>query len=249
LLYRQWGWLIALFSISQPGIQTMFLFGRPDHHNLINLLEVVIAGLAIRLLINPDRRIWALAAGTVGAMNLWVSLEALPVVVMVIAAFGISWLTGERRHLRMGLDFSAALMAGLVLAVLGERGGDAFLALEFDRLSLVHLVLFGLNLVAWLGLVAVDRRDGLMNVFSARMGWSALAVGGIAAALWLFIPDLFRHPVESLAAVRPTRIAEDHRLWLARPGVQPRRVPPKSPGASAWRCASAVSAQSTPCRW
>ncbi len=195
LIHGPWRWLIALFSIAQPGVLGNFVFGRPDHHGLLALLLVILLGLTVRLIAEPERRQRAVWAGLLSALCLWISLEALPQVLITLTALGLIWLWNGGAYLRAILVYSAALLVGLAAAAAAEHGGAVLARLEFDRLSLAHLGLFSLNLVFWGWLSLLARRRGTLTGLARRTAWSVLGAAGVAAAIWFILPQFLANPV------------------------------------------------------
>lgn len=195
LLSGTWRWLIALFSVAQPGILNNFVLGRPDHHGFLILLLVVLLGLTIRLLMEPERRRWAIGAGILSGLSLWVTLEALPQVLITLTALGFIWLRDGRSLLKAIFIYGIALLGAVFVAVVAEHGMSAFSRVEFDRLSAAHVILFGLNVAFWSGLVVLDHRREALSGFIQRALWAlfGLAIGG--ALLWFTLPEFFFNPV------------------------------------------------------
>lgn len=195
VLERSWRWLIALFSIAQPAILGTFVLGRPDHHGLLMLWLAVWIGLTIRLLMEPEKRNWAVWAGIAGAAGLWISVETLPATALGIFSMGLFWLLGERRLAAALVTQGASLLAGVAAALLIERGGSAFSGNEFDQISVAHLVLFGLNFAFWAGVTRVGGRHGTDSSWVRRAAWSVPGAALAGAVLWWAEPGFFRSPL------------------------------------------------------
>jgi hypothetical protein len=192
---RQWLPLVAFFFVAQPGDLTRFMIGRPDHHGLLILLFILTLGFALRTLTNPERKFDTVAAGLVGAIAVWVSIESLVMVFAVIAALGLCWLLGDRRMLRALVRFSVAMLAGLGLALLIERGPMGLSAVEIDKISILHLAMFALNALTWWGLCSVENRGWFGHGPMRR----AIVAGGAMAMslllLWVQFPQAFANPM------------------------------------------------------
>lgn len=128
-------------------------------------------------------------------MAIWVSVEALLINLAAIAALGLFWLLGDRRLARSLVLHAGATVCGLGLALLIERGPAGFGQSEFDRISLGHLVLFGVNRVFWAGLWVLQERKIIPSRLGPRAAWSALGAAGAGAALWALQPGFFVDPM------------------------------------------------------
>lgn len=187
--------LVAFVFVAQPGDLARFMVGRPDHHGLLILLFILSLGFALRVLASPERKFDAMAAGLIGALVIWVSIESLVAVATVVATFGLCWLLGDRRMLRALVSYSATLCAGLALALLVERGPTGLLAVEIDKISVLHLVLFALNaLSCWVLLVAEKR--GWLGVGPMRRAiWAGGAMAVSLLLFWSQFPQAFADPM------------------------------------------------------
>ncbi len=201
LLDRPWRWLIALFSIAQPAVLGAFVLGRPDHHGLLALWLIVSIGFTVRLLLAPERHAHAVGAGVVAAIGLWISVETLPVTALTVLALGIFWLRGEPRMARAGARHGLALFVTLLAALVIERGGGAFSGSAFDRISVAHAVLFGLNGLFWWGALGARRLRGNAQGRAGRLAWAVIGGGLGGLVLWITQPGFFASPLAGMGAV------------------------------------------------
>ena len=150
--------LACLAFLMQPLIQAYTIIGRPDHHSLQLLLFVLAIGCTLRLVLGRDRPM-ALAAGAVMALSLWVSPEALVITAGSLGVLGVYWLLGDRAMAPNCRDSLVAATTCLALALALERGPEAWSVVENDRLSLLHVVLFGLMATFWAVVARYERRQ------------------------------------------------------------------------------------------
>lgn len=139
----------ALF-VFQPSIMGAFMAARPDHHGLLVLLEVAILAGLIRGGVRA-----VIFAGIASALALWVSVESLLFILASGLALGLSWVASGNDTCRKRLIFyTLALALGTALALIVERPPKEWLAIEYDRLSLVQAGLGGILLfsVSWLAI-------------------------------------------------------------------------------------------------
>ncbi len=136
--------LLGLLFAVQFFITFQFALGRPDHHGLNMLLFIWQMGFAFRLArVDCARNIVPLAA-LAAAFAFWISIEGGLGTAMILAALTFAWIINGGRFLDSMARFLAFLCLGLAVALVLERPPGDLLAIEFDRLSIVHLALFGL---------------------------------------------------------------------------------------------------------
>lgn len=184
--------MIACFTLLlQPSILAYCSLGRADHHALLLLLCAGFVGLVLRLAQRARRPAQAIAAGLLAALSLWLSTESLVMIALGLGTLGLLWLQGRDQLQAPLQQLLSALALGLAVALVIERGPAALAATDNDRLSLVHVALFGLLAGGWLvtGRVLVawqGRRFGPLPWLARLLvAGSALAlVAGLM--LWLF---------------------------------------------------------------
>lgn len=199
------GLRLCLLFLGQAGIWSYYYIGRPDHHSLLLFLFIVFLGFAIRMVIWPNQRRYAWWAGLTTATAIWVSVESLTVAVMAMATLTILWLTQRRDHeqyAQQSFSFCVALLGGCIVYLFVERPLFSIMAVEYDRISVAHIVLFLIPCIFWV----IMRRVWLVG---AGWRWGAvvfLAVTGAAVIKFMF-PAFFHGPY---AAVDPRIVP----LWL-----------------------------------
>jgi hypothetical protein len=246
VLARSEGMLACLTLLLQPTVLAYSSLGRPDHHAPLLLLFVVLLGLTLRLFADPHGRRLAEAAGLVAALAIWLSPEALAFLAPSLASVGLVWLLGEAAMAAAIRRYLVALTLALATALLVERGTDGFWASENDRLSLIHLSLFGGLALVWTLIAAAERRrlawGGALQAWwgapldsghprsaawPALIGRAGVAAGGtlgVGLALIALFPELRAGPLGQVdplyAEVRLHRILEIQPLlsagWLDR---------------------------------
>jgi hypothetical protein len=179
----------CLALLTQPSVLAYTSVGRPDHHSLLLLLALILIGLTARLTAAPQDRRSAVLAGTVAALGIWVSPEAMTFVAVSLAMLGLCWLAGTPGMARTNRAYLLATAAVLAVALLIERGPSDPFAVESDRLSIVHVVLFMLIAGFWVVISRGERAGGGFLALPAaavlrrpRAARSALADAGPGAA-------------------------------------------------------------------
>lgn len=201
------------FLAIQRGVLQAFAWGRPDHHSLIIfLLAATLALLARSPLDGGDDRRRMAGLGAVGALGLWVSLESLLAVLACLIALGLAGL----RHGGGALDnlarYGRALALGVAVALVLERPPGEWLAIELDRLSVVHLLLTGL-MAAAASVLALARPSDPVR----RLGVGLALALAAAAAMALAVPEFFRGPFAQVGPVARRllveRVTELQPIW------------------------------------
>lgn len=185
---------LGMLAIAQPAVLIYFAAGRPDHHSLLGLLFVLILGFLARLLTLRFDTSLAIGAGLASAAMLWVSVEGMLTVAIVAAALGLAWVVWRETFADKNLVFTTALIGGLVLALLAERPWSDIGEIAYDRLSIVHLPVFGTLLMFWLATSLVDRHTSLCDTPGAR---ALMAIGGAIASvlvIWAVFPMFLAGP-------------------------------------------------------
>ncbi len=186
---------VMLAFLIQNAVLAYSLPGRVDHHTLLFLVFVINLGLTLRLVTREcDGRLAALA-GAVAGLGLWISTEFLIPVALTGAVLWLTWLREGNTRTRLNAGYAAGLAGAVAVALVVERPFSDLLAEEYDRLSVVYLVVALIDLgfwaIVWLG----ERRIG----FSARMIGRLMitVIGGLAGAAVLYVtyPKFFGGPM------------------------------------------------------
>ena len=182
--------LAGIFVAAQGMIASYAVAMRADHHILFLFLVAAGFGCMARALDRARAEIgYALAAGGLAAAGIWVGVEGLAYAGLCAVAFGLAWLAGG--GVSKGFAFAAAFAAGLIGALLLERGSDA-LTIEHERISIVHATL-GVLVLAGFALLRAGERF--------RPDWRARTVLGgacgasVLAAWYGLFPSLGRGPM------------------------------------------------------
>ncbi len=185
----------AVFTL-HPMILLTFAWGRPDHHSLLTLGQVVFLYCFLRFFLKSHQNHWkwAFCTGAVGALAIWINVEALSFVLMGFSVLGLWWLWGRRDLLLCNVAMAAGLFGGIVFAVLIERGPDFFVDYPIDTMGIAYVVLFGLTLCFWVGLAVwtkyVDEPGGMPGRIIVAIALAA----AVLAALAVVTPSFFAGP-------------------------------------------------------
>lgn len=208
LLNRETWFLPAVALFIQPCALAYSLIGRADHHALLLLVFVVVAGFMLRALCHSQDFRAPLAAGISAGFGMWISVEFLLVVGLCLAALGLPWLFGERDRAMQSKWYALALSAVLLLALLVERPLANVFDESYDKVSSAHFLLAAAVLLFWRAIESLDGR-GYGPHLVAR---AALGIGGVSAIAVLLVaahPLFFTGP---MAGVDPRIVP----IWLDR---------------------------------
>jgi hypothetical protein len=213
---RRFRFLAMITLLAQVGVLQSTLPGRPDHHSLHILIFVLTVGMAIRWLMKPfSRQISGLTGGLVGA-GLWVGPEFLVPLALLLACGLFLWIRKGKDLAGKNLWFSLGLVGVLLLALLLEHRPSDLLSVEYDRISILHVVIAGSAVLFWGGISKLPgHRAGLHHV-KGRIIWTLLAgplaLGVLVALFPSFLsgPEAGIHP--RLMPLWRTYVVEDQPL-------------------------------------
>lgn len=161
--------------------------GRVDHHMAILVLFVGCLSALLRGLSSTAPRIWPLATSL--ALGMWVSTEFLVPFLLVGLTLGATacW-RGKAGSARFGARVYGLTTALLAVALVVERGVGSFWV-EYDRLSIVHVVL-SLGATGLLTAVGAMAGPGRARNFLVTAGASGL----VAVPVLVAFPGLIGGP-------------------------------------------------------
>lgn len=180
------GLVLPVLSVA---ITAEFSPGRVDHHSVIMLLSLAVLWNSVLALRRP---IAAWVAGLLAATALAIAIEALPMAIAAILAFGFAFLADPARAAnlrRFGLAFAGGTALHLALA----RPPSRWLEAACDMISPVY-VLMGLAVGAAYLIIS------FLPLRSAALRLLVLAVGGVAssALVILIYPQCLAGPYGNL---------------------------------------------------
>jgi len=212
VLGRAGACIAGVLSASQVGMLAFSLAGRADHHMMFVLLGILALGFIFRTLVSAGAGMGSARwAGVLLALGIWEGPENLVFMSLCLAALGVPWLRGEAESGRKNFAVVQGLCMGLLLALVLERGLAGVLDVEYDRISVVHLV-FSLLLAGFWGIAIplIRRRMGNMCL-SGRVGVALLGIVFVVAVMSLLFPKILGNPLNDAdPAIQPIyqRISE-----------------------------------------
>ena len=192
--------LVVLALLVQIPIWLYGIFGRTDHHMLIILVFILAFGATVRLMARPMRPRLGLLAGAVAGLGLWLSVEFLVFLAAIFGALALGWIRSGEGRARANLWHAAGLMLVTLVAVVAERAPPGWLAEEYDRISVVHLLVAVLAGLFWSGASLIERRTAWADSPAKRLivaAVGALAAGAVTLAVY---PKFFLGPFVDYSA-------------------------------------------------
>lgn len=196
---------VLLAFACHPLILPDFRFGRGDHHSLLLFCLVAFAACFLRALQtrSAHRLAWS---GVVAGLGIWVHPEFILFAALAVVFLGLQWCRGESSAAQQLGLVAAGACAAIVLGLVSEAGASKFLAVEHDRVSIVHLTLFAVVLAGALVLRGVGRH--VRSVAGRASLAGMLGAVCLAALEWLY-PGFHLGPV----AVMDPQL---HSVWFER---------------------------------
>lgn len=172
----------GLMLLGQPILTNYSAFGRTDHHTLIVLCVILGLGALLRALRPGAGASVGYASGAAFGVGIWVGPETLIVAMPALLALGLWWLLSGAgaAAATLGRRIATGMTAIILLAVLVERAPASWAVIEYDKVSVHHLLLATLMAAVFFG----------AGIFSRLPRFARLLAGGalsVAAAALLLI--------------------------------------------------------------
>ena len=185
---------LGVIFLCQPGLFYAFMVGRPDHHSLLGLIFVLSVGFTLRLIRDQLSPRDCLGAGATAALAMWVSAEALTSALLMLVALGLFWIWRGGDFAEKSRLVAFTLAAGTALALGLDPPGRGVVAETYDRLSVVHVVLFALTALFWAAAAKLAGRAPAALGVPGRLIVGGAGAALVVAVLWLAFPKLFGGP-------------------------------------------------------
>ncbi|RXV60933.1 hypothetical protein DWB64_09945 [Fusibacter sp. A1] len=186
-------YLLLLIFLTQPMILDVFKFGRPDHHSLLMLTFLLTIGLTLKRFSCTPSRSLLIFVGVALAVSMWISVESIVLIAIVAIASGVSWILKRDGQLRELIVICSSLTLFSLLFLLSETRMASLFDTVYDKLSIVHILLFSLlTLVLFLTLLIGDKfkSDTKLTRFSTLLTLGLISL----AVMYLLYPAFFKGP-------------------------------------------------------
>jgi hypothetical protein len=203
--------LMRLLLISQLGILSYFSAGRPDHHSLLGFTFIITTGLALRLVQGSFDKTICYIAGMVSAFSLWLHVESMLPIFLCLLLLGIFWIYEDEDFDNKSMHYSLSLFIFIGVVLVLERPSYDLTSIEYDKISLVHLFIFGLITLFWVIVSSLKHNVFFEKGRIRRFSIASLGAVIVALCVWLIFPDFYRG---GYANIDPRIVP----IWLDRVG-------------------------------
>ncbi|MDX1575690.1 MAG: hypothetical protein R3285_05825, partial [Kiloniellales bacterium] len=186
--------LVVLALLVQIPIWLYGTFGRTDHHMLIILVFILALGGTVRIMTRPGSARGSLLAGAAAGLGIWLSVEFLVFLAVIFGALTLAWVRSGEGRARANVWHAIGLTLVTLLAVVSERPPGQWLIGEYDRISVVHLMIAALAVLFWAGVSFVGTRPTAVDTPAKRTAIAALGAVAACAAMFAVYPKFFLGP-------------------------------------------------------
>jgi hypothetical protein len=185
--------LMRLLLIPQLGIISYYSVARPDHNSLLGFTFIITTGLILRLIHGSFNKTICYIAGMMSAFSLWLHVESMLPVFWGLLLLGVFWISEDEDFDKKNMHYSTALFVFIGVVLILERPWSDLTSIEYDKISVVHLFVFGLISLFWIA-VSYLRRHTLFfqKVQTRRFAIASLGAAITSFCVWLIFPDFYR---------------------------------------------------------
>jgi hypothetical protein len=190
--------LAVLFTVTCLTAMTEYLPGRIDHHGLqILLFCLILLGLA-----TPAARWSGFLIGAAIAASVSVGLDAILLIVLVLAWLGLDWAIGRDRDGRLLLRVGAGMFLAAPLLFAANLSPAEWSVAHCDANSIVYLTALAAISIgfAWLGMASPALlRPGRVATGAVRLTAGVIAGGTVVSLLYWLYPQCAAGPYGEIA--------------------------------------------------
>ena len=208
---------ISLLSILLPFqlvTTRYFRMGNYDHHGFILLLFTIFLFTLLRAIQYEKAYGWSLLSGFIASLGIWAGIESLFYVVLLTAFMGLTWIIYDSNYSKSNFLMSLSLFITSAIILLIEFPVEKIFSIHFDRISIVHLCLWGLLLTFWLFVNILKHFKNITNNFSKRVMISSLGIFFCSIVMVNVFPKFFYGPEAGIDPLLK-RIYMDHTTEFA----------------------------------
>ncbi len=169
-----------------PLMWNYFSLAYADHHSMLAALFVWVVGELLR----PPSHRGMLISGVLLGVMLWVSPEALALIGMIYAWYGLAWLRGDHLAMRYLPTLTSSVAMTTLIAVMIERPVVGWLTPVYDSVSVVYVfILAGAMLIAW------ALRFLNSETVRTRLAMAVVSLVWLVVMVWCVYPLAFKGPL------------------------------------------------------
>jgi hypothetical protein len=192
----------SLFGIIlpfHPFLTFIFNIGVPDHHGIIIFIFSLFIALVVKSILSENWKTFSIC-GIVGGISIWISVENIAVVLIALSVFGLAWVLEGRKYQSSNFLFSFLLLATTFLTMFIDTRPDELMKIEYDRRSIVHVVLWLTTTAFWTIAALASKYTSVLDKKITRI--IGVTIGAAACILLMhgLFPLFFTNP---LAEVNP----------------------------------------------
>ncbi|MGD2097810.1 MAG: hypothetical protein PVG35_09530 [Desulfobacterales bacterium] len=188
---------ISLLSILLPFqlvTTRYFRMGNYDHHGFILLLFTIFLVTSLKAIQHQKAYVWSLLCGFIASLCIWAGIESLFYVVLLTAFMGLIWIIYDSNYSKNNFLMSLSLFVTSAVILIIELPIDKLFSIHFDRISIVHLFLWGLLLTFWLFVNILKHFKNITKNLSQKIVISGLGFFFCSIVMVNVFPEFFYGP-------------------------------------------------------
>ena len=186
--------LACFVFVFQIATLSCYQSGRPDHHSLLILVFILSIGFTLRMITRSCSTRFCYMAGTISGFAVWVSVESMLATSIIMGMLGLLWLLEDGDFLDKSLHYTIALFISAGLGLVLERAWISLFAEEYDRLSIVHISIFGFITILWITLFVLNRYTLFFRKRANRFSSILVGLAMLALAMLVSFPKFYKGP-------------------------------------------------------
>jgi hypothetical protein len=185
--------IVGFLFLGHSSLLLGFAAGRADHQSLLLLLCVGVMTALAQMLKQSSSRNWAIGAGALCALGIWVSVEFMLVAGIIHLTLGMAWLREGREWARTLTYFSTGMAAAGLLVLLGHSGLAGTTSRATDEVSGLYLLMLIQAALFWSAAFYLGKQN--LQSWTARTTFAAACLGGVIAILFVVMADVLTGPL------------------------------------------------------
>jgi asparagine N-glycosylation enzyme membrane subunit Stt3 len=188
---------ISLLSILLPFqlvTTRYFRMGNYDHHGFILLLFTIFLVTSLKAIQYEKAYVWSLLSGFIASICIWAGIESIFYVALLTAFMGLTWIIYDSNYCKNNLLMFSSMFVTSAVILIFELPIDKIFSIHFDRISFVHLFLWGLLLTFWLFVSMLKHTKHITNNISKRIVISCLGIFFCSIVMYTVFPKFFYGP-------------------------------------------------------
>ncbi len=192
--------LVVLMFLSLSVVSVIHLAGFIDYHGLLVL--IVLAAMAPLIKgRHPDARPGVfIALGILAGFAVWTTIESLMLIFPSVLAMALFWVWRQENWLQKMSTFCYVFLISLSVSLWIERPPNEWFRVEYDRLSILQ-VLIALTLLFIVVFLQQFERKLHLSYWWQRLLAGALIAGVALVVLLYYFPPLTGHPQQDLGKI------------------------------------------------